>query len=91
MISTKEYKSLETSMSTLIFYNSSMKYILKHDLPTFKAGTEAWLSEHGNLLTRIDDDTEITMYAHSTLAKFPTILTEWFTPVEEKRKAVPDE
>lgn len=66
-----------------------MKYILKHDLPTFKAGTEAWLSKRGNLLTK-EGNTEITMYNHSTLAKFPNILTEWFTPVEEKRKVVPD-
>lgn len=66
-----------------------MKYVLNKDLPTFKAGTEAWLSKRGNLLTK-EDNKEITMYNHSTLAKFPNILTEWFTPVEEKRKAVPD-
>ena len=71
-----------------IFYNSSMKYVLNKDLPTFKAGTEAWLSKRGNLLTKVDGK-EITMYNHSTLAKFPNILTEWFTPVEEKRKVVP--
>lgn len=69
--------------------NSHMKYILNKDLPTFKAGTEAWLSKRGNLLTKIDGK-EITMYSHSTLAKFPNILTEWFEPIEEKRKAVPD-
>lgn len=65
-----------------------MKYVLKQDLPTFKAGTEAWLSKRGNLLTKIDGK-EITMYSHSTLTKFPSILTEWFTPVEEKREVVP--
>lgn len=65
-----------------------MKYILKQDLPTFKAGTEAWLSKRGNLLARVGD-TEITIYMKDTLDKFPNILTEWFTPVEEKRKVVP--
>jgi hypothetical protein len=65
-----------------------MKYVLNKDLPTFKAGTEAWLSKRGNLLTKIDGK-EITMYSHSTLDKFPNILTEWFEPIPEKRKAVP--
>lgn len=66
-----------------------MKYVLNKDLPTFKAGTEAWLSESGNLVTLVDGEI-LVIYAGSTLAKFPNILTEWFTPVEEKRKAVPD-
>ena len=65
-----------------------MRYKLIKDLPTFKAGTEAWLSKRGNLLTKIDGK-EITMYKHSTLDKFPSILTEWFEPIEEKRKVVP--
>lgn len=66
-----------------------MRYVLNKDLPKFKAGTEAWLSKRGNLLTK-EGNKEITMYDHSALAKFPNILSEWFTPVEE-RKIVPDE
>lgn len=66
-----------------------MKYILKHDLPTFKAGTEAWLSEGSHLVTLVNGEMLI-IYVDSTLAKFPNILTEWFEPVEEKRKVVPD-
>lgn len=66
-----------------------MKYLLTKDLPTFKAGTIAQLSQNDNLVTKIDGKT-IVMYAASTLAKFPNILTEWFEPIEEKRKVVPD-
>lgn len=66
-----------------------MRYKLLKELPTFKAGTEAWLSEHGNLIT-IADGEILVIYSGLTLAKFPNILTKWFTPVEEKRNAVPE-
>lgn len=77
-------------MLSIIYNEMAMKYLLTKDLPTFKAGTEAWLSEHGNLITLVDGEI-LVIYAGSTIAKFPNILTEWFTPVEEKRKVVPDE
>lgn len=63
-----------------------MKYILKKDLPTYKAGTPCHISSKGNLVATEDC---IVVYA-TTLSKFPNILTEWFEPVPEKRKAVPD-
>ncbi len=66
-----------------------MKYVLNKDLPTFKAGTEAWLSEGGHLVTLVNGEMLI-IYVGSTLAKFPNILTEWFEPIPEKRKAVPE-
>ncbi len=65
-----------------------MKYILKQDLPTFKAGTEAWISEGGHLVTLVNGEMLI-IYVGSTLAKFPNILTEWFEAIPEKQKAVP--
>jgi hypothetical protein len=64
-----------------------MKYILKKDLPTFKAGIEARLSKQGNLVS-VDGEI-LTIYSYSALAKFPNILTEWFEPIPKKRKAVP--
>lgn len=66
-----------------------MKYILKHDLPTFKAGIECHLSKKGNLVSTEDG---LVIYAKSTLDKFPNILTDWLEPIPEKvkPKAVPD-
>lgn len=66
-----------------------MKYILKHDLPTYPAGTECHLSKKGNLVSTEDG---LVIYAKSTLDKFPNILTDWLEPIPEKvkPKAVPD-
>ena len=67
-----------------------MKYVLKQDLPTFKAGTEAWISEHGNLVTE-EDGKKLVIYSAQTLSIFPNIFIEWFEPIEDRRKAVPDD
>lgn len=64
------------------------RYVLKKDLPTFKAGQLAYISKQGNLIAGTPDKPEVTntgvhlmIYHKTTLEKFPEILTEWF---EEK-------
>lgn len=66
------------------------RYVLKKDLPTFKAGQLSYISEQGNLIAGNPDKPEITdagvqlmMYHKITLEKFPEILTEWFEEIEE--------
>lgn len=55
-----------------------MQYVLKKDLPTYKAGTPCHISAEGNL---VDTQNGIVLYRKSTLQKFPNILTEWFEPI----------
>lgn len=66
------------------------RYVLKKDLPTFKAGQLSYISEQENLIAGNPDKPEITdagvqlmMYHKITLEKFPEILTEWFEEIEE--------
>nr|DAF05736.1 MAG TPA: hypothetical protein [Caudoviricetes sp.] len=66
------------------------RYRLLKDLPTFKAGQLAYISEQGSLIAGSPDKPEITdvgvqlmMYHKTTLDKFPEILTEWFEEIKE--------
>jgi len=65
-----------------------MKYVLNKDLPTFKAGI---LATFHNWIFKSEDWKIITHFSATDLATHPKIFTEWFTPTEEKRKAVPDD
>lgn len=67
------------------------QYKLLKDLPTFKAGQLAYISEQGSLIAGNPDKPEITdagvqlmMYHKTTLDKFPEILTEWFEEIQEE-------
>lgn len=66
------------------------RYKLLKDLPTFKAGQLAYISEQGSIVAGNPDKPEITdagvqlmMYHKTTLDKFPEILTEWFEEIKE--------
>lgn len=66
------------------------QYKLIKDLPTFKAGQLAYISERGNLIAGTPDNPETTdariqlmMYHKQTIDKFPEILTEWFEEIQE--------
>lgn len=71
------------------------QYKLLKDLPTFKAGQLAYISEQGSLIAGNPDKPEITdagvqlmMYHKTTLDKFPEILTEWFEEIEEPTDSI---
>lgn len=60
------------------------KYILKRDLPTFKAGDEFILSPEGCLWHSTGGKhADIMAYHRRTLEMFPEILTEWFSEIKE--------
>ncbi|MBF1483053.1 hypothetical protein [Prevotella pallens] len=71
------------------------RYKLLKDLPTFKAGQLAYISEQGSLIAGNPDKPEITdagvqlmMYHKTTLEKFPEILTEWFEEIQEPTDSI---
>lgn len=71
------------------------RYKLLKDLPTFKAGQLAYISERGNLIAGTPDNPETTdariqlmMYHKQTIDKFPEILTEWFEEVKEPTDSI---
>lgn len=71
------------------------QYKLLKDLPTFKAGQLAYISEQGSLIAGNPDKPEITdagvqlmMYHKTTLEKFPEILTEWFEEIKEPTDSI---
>lgn len=71
------------------------RYRLLKDLPTFKAGQSAYISERGNLIAGTPDNPEITddgvllaIYSRTTLKKFPGILTEWFEEIQEPTDSI---
>lgn len=53
-------------------------YKLKKDLPTFNEGELFYLNEYGSLY-RVSDD--LMAYYHTTIAKFPNMLEDWFEEV----------
>lgn len=53
-------------------------YKLKKDLPTFNKGELFYLNEYGSLY-RVSDD--LMAYYHTTVAKFPNMLEDWFEEV----------
>ena len=61
-----------------------MKYYkLKKDLPTFKKGELFYLDGPGSII-RVKDD--LMAYNHTTVAKFPNILKDWFEPASEPER-----
>lgn len=67
------------------------RYQLLKDLPTFKSGQFAFLSEAGNLIAGTPSNPETTpggvnlmIYHANTIEKFPEILTEWFEKIQEE-------
>ena len=58
-------------------------YILKKDLPTFKAGDKFHINSNGNLIL---DNSWIVAYAKSTLEKFPNILKDWFEEIPDDKR-----
>ena len=71
------------------------RYVLKKDLPTFKAGQLAYISKTGNLIAGTPENQETTetgliimIYHETTLKKFPNILTEWFEEIEEPTDSI---
>lgn len=67
------------------------RYKLLKDLPTFKAGQLAYISERGNLIAGTPNSPETTdtriqlmIYHKTTIDKFPEILTEWFEEIQEE-------
>lgn len=54
-------------------------YRLKKDLPTFKAGDLFYTDDYGSLCHFKDD---IMAYHHTTIAKFPDMLKDWFEPAQ---------
>lgn len=57
------------------------RYRLLKDLPTFKAGGIFHISPKGSLVSDNEFSKGIVAYARSTLAKFPSILTDWFEEI----------
>ena len=71
------------------------RYVLKKDLPTFKAGQLAYISKTGNLIAGTPENQKTTetgliimIYHETTLKKFPNILTEWFEEMEEPTDSI---
>lgn len=71
------------------------RYKLLKDLPTFKAGKLAYVSERGNLIAGTPNSPETTdagiqlmIYHKTTIDKFPEILTEWFEEIQESTDSV---
>ena len=61
-----------------------MKYYkLAKDLPTFEQGELFYMDDSGNLC-RVKDD--MLAYHHTTIAKFPNILKDWFYEVPEPER-----
>lgn len=71
------------------------RYVLKKDLPTFKAGQLAYISKTGNLIAGTPENQKTTetgliimIYHETTLKKFPNILTEWFEEIQEPTDSI---
>lgn len=61
-----------------------MKYYkLKKDLPTFKKGELFYSDDPGNIIRAKDN---LMAYNHTTVAKFPNILKDWFEPASEPER-----
>lgn len=61
------------------------RYILKKDLPTFKAGDRFYLGADRGLYLEPKDgrpENAIMAYNHQTLYQFPNILKDWFEEIK---------
>lgn len=66
------------------------KYILKKDLPTFKAGEKFVLNKSGLLISCQSQPSPVVVYSRDTLERFPNILEDWFEEIREEAKTVWD-
>ena len=57
------------------------RYKLKKDTPAFKAGTECYIEEAGNMVPC--RGISYTIVHKDQLEKFPNILTDWFEEIKE--------
>ena len=64
-----------------------MKYKLKKDTPAFKAGTECYIEEAGNMVPC--RGISYTIVHKDQLEKNPNILDEWFEEIEEPTRWKP--
>ena len=70
---------------------TNIRYRLLKDLPTFKAGGIFHLNAKGNLVSDNEFSKGIVAYARSTLAKFPSILADWFEEIKDEPPLIEDE
>ena len=65
------------------------RYKLKKDAPAFKAGTECYIEEAGNMVPC--RGISYTIVHKDQLEKNPNILTDWFEEIDESTRWRPDE
>ena len=66
-----------------------MKYKLKKDTPAFKAGTECYIEEAGNMVPC--RGISYTIVHKDQLEKNPNILAEWFEEIKPAEPLIKDE
>lgn len=64
------------------------RYKLKKDTPAFKAGTECYIEEAGNMVPC--HGISYTIVHKDQLKKNPNILTDWFEEIEEQTRWKPE-
>jgi hypothetical protein len=64
------------------------RYKLKRDTPAFKAGTECYIEEAGNMVPC--RGISYTIVHKDQLEKNPNILTDWFEEIEESTRWKPE-
>ena len=64
------------------------RYRLKKDTPAFKAGTECYIEEAGNMVPC--RGISYTIVHKDQLEKNPNILTDWFEEIKESTRLRPD-
>ena len=64
------------------------RYKLKKDIPAFKAGTECYIEEAGNMVPC--RGISYTIVHKDQLEKNPNILTDWFEEIEESTRWKPE-
>ena len=64
------------------------RYKLKKDTPAFKAGTECYIEEAGNMVPC--RGMSYTIVHKDQLEKNPNILTDWFEEIEEQTRWKPE-
>lgn len=64
------------------------RYKLKKDIPAFKAGTECYIEEAGNMVPC--RGISYTIVHKDQLEKNPNILTDWFKEIEEQTRWKPE-
>ena len=65
------------------------RYKLKRDIPAFKAGTECYIEEAGNMVPC--RGISYTIVHKDQLEKSPNILTDWFEEIKPAEPLIKDE